>query len=52
VRKHLKLVEVTGTAIWIKRSFGSPEVVGDDIEVITGISERLFACLIASSVAD
>jgi hypothetical protein len=25
--------------------------VGDDVEVITGISERLFACLIASSVA-
>jgi hypothetical protein len=32
-RENLKLVEVTGSAIRIKRSFSSPEVVRDNVEV-------------------
>jgi hypothetical protein len=39
--EHLKLVEVMGSAVRIERSFSSPEVVRDDVEVITGITERL-----------
>jgi hypothetical protein len=50
--EHLKLVEVTGSAIRIKRSsFSSPEVVRDDVEVITGITERFVSRLVRVSVA-
>jgi hypothetical protein len=35
VHEHLKLVEVLGSAIRIERSFISPEVVRDNVEVIT-----------------
>ena len=50
-REHLYLVEVTGSAIRIKRSFSSPEVVRDDVEVITGITERFVSPLVSVSVA-
>jgi hypothetical protein len=51
VCEHLKLVEVTGSAIRIKRSFSSPEVVRDNVEVITGITERFVVRLVRVSVA-
>jgi hypothetical protein len=51
-REHLKLVEVTaGSAIRIERSFSSPEVVRDDVEVVTGITERFVSRLVRVSVA-
>jgi hypothetical protein len=49
--EHLKLVEVTGSAIRIERSVSSPEVVRDDVEVITGITERFVSRLVRVSVA-
>jgi hypothetical protein len=49
--EHLKLVEVTGSAVRIERSFSSPEVVRDDVEVITGITERFVSWLVRVSVA-
>jgi hypothetical protein len=50
--EHLKLVEVTGcAAVRIERSFSSPEVVRDDVEVITGITERFVSRLVRVSVA-
>jgi hypothetical protein len=50
-REHLKLVEVTGSAIRIERSFSSPEVVRDNVEVVTGITERFVSRLVRVSVA-
>jgi hypothetical protein len=49
--EHLKLVEVMGSAIRIERSFSSPEVVRDNVEVITGITERFVSQLVRVSVA-
>jgi hypothetical protein len=49
--EHLKLVEVTGSAVRIERSFSSPDVVRDDVEVITGITERFVSRLVRVSVA-
>jgi hypothetical protein len=51
VHEHLKLGEVTDSAIRIKRSFSSPEVVRDDVEVITGITKRFVSRLVRVSVA-
>jgi hypothetical protein len=41
----------TGSAVRIKRSFSSPEAVRDDVEVITGITERFVSRLVRVSVA-
>jgi hypothetical protein len=49
--EHLKLVEVMGSPIRIERSFSSLEVVRDDVEVITGITERFVSRLVRVSVA-
>jgi hypothetical protein len=51
VCEHLKLVEVTSSAIRIERSFSSPEVVRDNVEVITGITERFVSWLVRVSAA-
>jgi hypothetical protein len=38
--KCFDLAEVTGGAVGIKGSFGTPEIEGDDIEVPTGGTKR------------